>query len=189
MSIVDAVGVLGGGAGAASGEHAAPRRSRRHAWVAFAYVTILVVLAYRDGVLRRLFSGESFFVGMMACFWLVALMGVAVRMGRLRIDPEGVRWGWRAAGFRMKTPRIARVRVFDDGAALVPRRGPGVWHLLARDWERWDEAVGEFNRLGVPIERLRRRAPLSHRMQGYGRALDAIIVLNSVAATLLFFSG
>jgi hypothetical protein len=49
MSIVDALALA-----PLSREHAAPPRSRRHALVALAYVSILTLLTYRGGVYARL---------------------------------------------------------------------------------------------------------------------------------------
>jgi hypothetical protein len=184
MSIIDALALP-----APLGEHTAPGRSRRHAFAALMYVSILTVLTYRGGVAARLLAGDAFGIVMPMFFQTVALLAYAVRRGRLRIDSTGVRWGWRGVGFRMRRERIGRLRVYDDGVAIVPRRGPATWHLLGRDWERWPEAVEEFARLGVPMDHFDRRAPLLMRLQGYGRALDAILVLNSAAATLLFFGS
>jgi hypothetical protein len=184
MSIVDALALA-----PISREHAAPPRSRRHALVALVYVSILTLLTYRGGVYVRLMAGDAFGVVMPMFFQTVAVLAYAVRRGRLRIDAEGVRWGWVGVGFRMRRERIGSFRVYTDGVAIVPRRGPATWHLLARDWERWPDALVEFGRLGLPVERFSRRAPLLMRLQGYGRALDAILVLNSLAATLMFFGG
>jgi hypothetical protein len=184
MSIVDALALP-----APLGEHAAPARSRRHAFVALMYVSVLTLLTYRGGLAARVAAGDAVGVVMAVFFETVALLAFAVRRGRLRIGPDGVRWGWTGIGFRMRRERIGRLRIYKDGIAVVPRRGPATWHLLGRDWERWPEAITEFTRLGAPIERFERRAPLLMRLQGYGRALDAILVLNSVAATLMFFGG
>ncbi len=184
MSIVDALAVPSG-----SGEHAAPARSRHHALAALAYVTILTLLTYRQGIRVMIMSGNAFGIVMPMFFMTVALLAYSVRRGRLRIDAGGVRWGWTGVGFRMRRERIGMLRVYADGVAVVPRRGPATWHLLGRDWERWPDAVVEFSRLGVPVERFARRAPLLMRLQGYGRALDAILVLNSLGATLVFFGG
>jgi hypothetical protein len=184
MSIVDALSLP-----SENGEHAAPSRSRRHAFVAMTYVSVLTLLTYRGGFYARLATGDAFGVVMPIFFQTVALLAYAVRRGRLRIDASGVRWGWAGVGFRMRRERIGSLRIYRDGVAVVPRRGPATWHLLGRDWERWPDAVAEFARLGVPIERFDRRAPLLMRLQGYGRALDAILVLNSMAATLMFFGG
>ena len=184
MSIVDALGLT-----PMQREHEAPPRSRRHALAALMYVSILTVLTYKNGIYARLMAGDAFGVVMPMFFQTVAILAYAVRRGRLRIDGGGVRWGWVGVGFRMRLERIGRLRIYSDGVAVVPRRGPATWHLLGRDWERWPEAVTEFTRLGVPVERFDRRAPLLMRLQGYGRALDAILVLNSMAATLMFFGG
>jgi hypothetical protein len=184
MSIVDALALP-----APLGEHAAPARSRRHAFVALMYVSVLTLLTYRGGLGAKVIAGDAFGVVMPMFFQTVALLAYAVRRGRLRIDAGGVRWGWVGIGFRMRRERIGRLRVYTDGIAVVPRRGPATWHLLGRDWERWPEAITEFGRLGVPVDRFERKAPLLMRLQGYGRALDAILVLNSIAATLMFFGG
>jgi len=184
MSIVDALALS-----PPTSEHAAPPRSRRHALAALMYVTILTALTYRGGLAARFAEGDAFGVVMPMFFQTVAILAYAVRRGRLRIDAGGVRWGWRGIGFRMRRERIGGLRIYSDGVAVVPRRGPATWHLLGRDWERWPEAISEFSRLGVPVDRYDRRAPLLMRLQGYGRALDAILVLNSLAATLMFFGG
>jgi hypothetical protein len=187
MAVADAVTPA---PGTTSGEHRAPARSRRHAWAALVYVTLLLLVAYRDGSRTRLFRTEdSFHLLMPFFFWTVAVVAWGVRMGRLRVDSSGVRWGFSWVGFRMRPERISVVRVYRDAAAIYSQRGPTPWTLLARDWERWDDVVRAFGRLNVPVERLDRKAPFFARLQGYGRALDLLLVLNSLAATLVVFSG
>jgi hypothetical protein len=187
MSIMDAAFVSGPGG---SGEHRAPARSRRHAWVALLYVSLLMAVAYRDGARHHLFLAEDSFALLMPFFfWSVAVVGWAVRLGRLRVDAGGVRWGFAFAGFRMHRDRIAKARIYRDAITLHSHRSPTPWTLLARDWERWEDVVRALGRLGVPVERLDRQSPLLARLQGYGRALDLLLVLNSIGATLVVFGA
>jgi hypothetical protein len=189
MDAVTVAGMAGGG------EHRAPRRSRRHAWAALVYVSVLLLVAYRGEARRRMWmDADSFAMLMPFVFWSVSIVGWGVRMGRLRVDAAGVRWGFSWLGFRMVPDRVSVVRIYRDAVAVYStgfgrRAGEGrsatPWTLLARDWERWDEVVRSFERMGVPVEHHDRKAPLFARMQGYGRALDLILVLNSVGATLV----
>ena len=116
------------------------------------------------------------------CF-SVAAVGYAVRRARLRIDRDGVRWGWRIAGFRMHRARIRAVRIFSDAIALVPKRG-STWYLSRRDWDRFDRVAGAFEEAAIEFDRREGRAPWAARLQGYGLVLDLLLVANIAAATL-----
>ena len=118
-------------------------------------------------------------------FWFVALVFMIIRQGRLRVDGGAVRWGWNLVSFRMPAERMASIRLYKDGASLVSHRR-GAWHLLARDWERWSDVARALARLPVKIERPEASVPFMGRLQSYGRALDIMLVINSVAATLVF---
>lgn len=184
MSLVDAVALEDGSGGT---ELSAPRRSRRHALVVFAYVSALTGLAIRSAMHARFVTLDPVGVILPVFFWLIAAFAWGVRRGRLRIEPEGVRWGYELFGFRMRTERIAHLRVYRDGVAVKARRSRNPWFLAARDWDRWDEALTAFAGLGVAVERIDAKAPLRVRMQAYGLALDVLLVIDSVLATLAFF--
>jgi hypothetical protein len=179
VSVVDALLVAGTG-----DDHLAPLRSRRHALVALLYVSALMVLAYSDWR-RLLFRGDFYAAFLPGFFWFVALVFYVIRQGRLRVDGGAVRWGWNLVSFRMPAERMARIRLYKDGASLVSQRR-GAWHLLARDWERWSDVARALARLPVQIERPEASVPFMGRLQSYGRALDVMLVINSVAATLVF---
>lgn len=183
MSLVDAAALEDGSGGA---ELSAPLRARRHALVVFLYVTVITVVGVRAHMRGRIFMGDSLDLALPFFFWLVALLCWSVRRGRLRVEPEGVRWGYDLFGFRMRTERIGAILLYDDGVALRPKRGGTPWHLARRDWAPWAEAVAALPRVGLPIERRAGRSPLRLRVQGYGLALDVLLVLDSIGATLVF---
>jgi hypothetical protein len=186
VALVDAVALEDGSGGT---ELAAPRRARRHALVVFLFVSVITALGFRAHLRAGIFHGDALDLALPVFFWLVALLCWTVRRGRLRIEPEGVRWGYTWAGFRMRTERIGSVRVYDDGIALMPRRGVTPWHLSARDWEPWEDALRGLPRLGLAVERVKGPSPLRLRLQGYGLALDVLLVLDSIGATLLFMAA
>lgn len=193
MSAIDAVAEVGGGPDA--GEFAAPRGSRRLAGVALVYVTVVSALAFAravaPGALARMGEQAAVELVLPVSTFVVAVFGWLVRRGRLRVDPGGVRWGFELVGWRMPADHIARVRIFEDAVA-VERRQWGrafTWYLSARDWVPWDAVAAAFARCGgggaYPVDRQARRAPLGARLQGYGLALDLILVVNAVAATFV----
>jgi hypothetical protein len=116
-------------------------------------------------------------------FLAVAGVGLAVRRARVAIDPDGIRWGWTWAGFRMARARLTRADVFVDGVALVSRRGS--WFLSARDWDRFDALVRALARAGYPTAEHDHRAPFRARLQSYGRVLDTLLVLAMAAAAAI----
>jgi hypothetical protein len=91
-------------------------------------------------------------------------------------------------GFRMPTDRLVEVMVYQDAVALRSRGSPTPWTLLRRDWDRWPELVRAMLRLDATRTQHERGAPFFYRMQGYGRALDLLLVLNSLAATFFVLS-
>lgn len=186
MSAVDVLAELGGGPDA--GVFVAPRRSRWLAGAVCAYVllvdglVVLRIVAQGQGI-RAPERAAAELVIALFCL-MVALVALAVRVGRLQVDRDGVRWGYRSFGFRLRADRIARVRIFEDAIAVVPRQG-FTWYLSARDWSPFPRVVDAFAR-SLPAERLGGRAPLWASLKGYGLALDAILVLNALAATFVF---
>lgn len=163
-------------------------------------VVCLAGAATAGVALRRLHMQmiEMFLVGPMFC-GSVAMVGYAVRRARLRVDRDGVRWGWASIGFRMGPSRLRRVIVYRDAVALTPTRG-STWYLSRADWdgfERMPEALSEAlsgalastvarapiaASAGIVVTHAGRRAPLRARLQSYGRVLDALLILAAVAA-------
>jgi hypothetical protein len=115
----------------------------------------------------------------------IALLAFVVRQARLRVDTDGVRWGYTAIGFRLRRDALRVARVYTDAIALVPQRGFTSWYLGRRDWDRFDDVVKAFKRAGLPVEDMARGAPLYGKLQIYGLALDALYVLDIVAISLV----
>ena len=181
MSAVDAPpGVVF--AGRAAGEFTARPGARRLARRVLVYVavagTTTVALAgqniYRPGA-------EILVIATMVCASLAAV-AYAVRRARVRVDRGGIAWGWSAGGFRMPADRIARIDVYRDGVAGVPRRGSR-WYLSARDWDRFERMPAALRSAGLPVVERGERAPLRARLQGYGLALDVLLFVDAVLAT------
>jgi len=180
VTAIDAPPGLGLG-GRPTGEFPARPGPRRLAGVAARWVVVCAAitlpLARRGGA-----DPATLVVGALTCV-AVAAVGLAVRRARIAIDPDGIRWGWTGAAIRMPRARLVRAEVYDDGIALVSRRGP--WFLAARDWDRFDAMVRAVQRAGLPVAENGGRAPLRARVQGYGRFLDGLLVLAMVGATVL----
>lgn len=169
-------------AGRAAGELVARRWRKRLARVSLYYVVLMSVAI--AAVVRRMMHKqgvEVFFAGILL-FLCVGALGYAVRAARLRIDEDGVRWGWDALGFRMQPHRIARVRVFSNAVAFQPKRG-STWYLSERDWMGFGEVVPALKRARLPYQRELGRAPLAARLQSYGLVLDLLLLANAAGAT------
>jgi hypothetical protein len=110
-------------------------------------------------------------------------LGLIVRSAHLRFDKEGIHWGWGTLGFRMRARRIGIVRQYRGGVAVVPRRGTP-WYLSARDWSPWASVGDAVRESGLPTETFDRRAPFWARLQGYGVALDLLLILAFLTATV-----
>jgi hypothetical protein len=154
------------------------RRSRRLlVYVAAASAATMLFAA------RRLHAPlvELLFVAPMVCL-SVAAVGHAVRRARLRIDGDGIRWGWRVIGFRLHRDRVARVSAFTDAVSIRPRRG-STWYLCRRDWAGFEGVAGALEAAGMALTRSRERAPLGARLQSYGLALDILLVANAAAVS------
>jgi hypothetical protein len=161
----------------------APRRARILATVGVIYVGALsLFVLWRSLQLETLYRiGESGAVRNMmwaATCLSVAVLGCLVRWARLRVDTDGVRWGFTTLGFRMRRDALALAKVYSDAIALVPKRGVTTWYLGRRDWEGFDELIAAFKRAGLTMTDEGRRAPLYGRLQVYGRALDALYLLD-----------
>jgi hypothetical protein len=165
-----------------AGEFESTSASHRLARRVFVYVAVTSVATVLFAA-RRLYAPlvELLFVAPMVCL-SVAAVGYAVRRARLRIDTDGVRWGWRSVGFRMRRDRMARVRVYADAVAITPRRG-STWYLCRRDWARFERVDSALESAGIALVRRDQRAPLGARLQSYGLALDILLVANAVAVS------
>jgi hypothetical protein len=115
----------------------------------------------------------------------IAGVGYAIRRARLRIDRDGVRWGWAALGFRMPRGRLERALAYRDAVAFRPRRG-SPWYLARRDWDRFDRVPTALGKAGIPFEVHDRRAPFRSRLQSYGLVLDLLLVADAISAVLAF---
>jgi hypothetical protein len=183
VSVVDAPPGLAF-AGPAAGEFVARRASRRLARIVFYLVLVVSAAAFAIAV-RRLYRpmAEIALVAPLMCV-SIAAVGHAVRRARIRIDRDGVRWGWEFAGFRMPRARIRRVDLYRDAIALVPQRG-SVWFLSPRDWERFEGMCDAVQGAGLPLVAQPTRAPLRARMQSYGLALDTLLLLDAIGSVLI----
>lgn len=188
VSLVDALHVRSGGA--AAGEFRAPLGARRLASAALIYVGVTATFAMLQGVAvarATPFTDRAAIGVVLPVFCgLVAFIAWGVRIGRLQVDADGVAWGVGGLRFRMRGDRILVARLYRDAVAVVPRYGTGMpWYLSARDWTPWTEVARAFRRSGLPLEVHDRRAPLIAKLQGYGLALDLILVLNALIATFV----
>lgn len=170
-------------AGAAAGEFEARPAARRRAKAIFYYVFAVAVLTWTLAWRRKFQPGVEILLAAPVLFLGVAAVGYAVRAARLRIDRDGVRWGWSQYGFRMGTDRLARAIVYDDAVAMVSRRG-GAWYVAARDWARFDDLAERLRQSALPTERVRRRAPWRARFQAFGLTLDALLFADATGATI-----
>lgn len=168
-------------AGQASGEFVCRRRPRRLAgrvlFLVLAASALTVVMAG-----RRMHgqTAEMLMVVSLMCA-SVAAVGYAVRRARLRIDADGVRWGWNEIGFRVTRDDMAGIDVYRDAVAVRQRRG-STWFVSGRDWDLFDRVPVALRRAGLPVESHTRRAPLGARLQSYGTVLDLLLVFDAVAS-------
>lgn len=182
MSAVDAPPGLAF-AGEAAGEFVARRRPKRLARRVFWFVVVLGTATIAV-IARKIYTplAEVFLVAPLVCM-SIAGVGYAVRRARLRIDPDGIRWGWAIAGFRMGMDRLEKVIAYRDAIAVTPRRG-STWYLSDRDWDRFDSVVVALRNAEIPFEVEDRRAPLAARLQSYGLVLDLLLVATAFGAIL-----
>ncbi len=182
MSAVDAPPGLAF-AGQPSGEFVARPRARR-----LARRVLVAVVAAGVATLtlatRRLQTPliELLLIAPLMCM-SVAAVGYAVRSAHLRVDHDGIRWGWSWLGFRLSRERLTQVDAYRDAVALRPRRG-STWFLSARDWNHFDRVPDAIRRADIPMIAHDRRAPLGARLQSYGAVLDSLLVADALAAAL-----
>lgn len=169
--------------GVSSGEFVSPRGRRRLARSILVYVLTSGALTLYAVSRRPYAPYVELLAAVVPMCVSVALLGWAVRTARVRVDADGIRWGWRLAGFRLARDRLADVRHYRDAVALQPRRG-STWYLSARDWDRFDAMLEALRRARIPFTAHDSRAPLSARLQSYGTVLDFLLVIDAIAATL-----
>ena len=170
-------------AGIAAGEFTSRVRGRRLAKIVFYYVSVLGVITlalarrhiYTQDGIEVLLAAPIMFIG-------VGILGYAVRAARLRVDVDGVRWGWDLGGFRMARDRLARIALYPNALALSPKSG-STWYLASRDWHRFEDMGRTLRKAGIAFERQTARAPLRAHLQSFGYALDILLVANAVGAT------
>ncbi len=169
-------------AGQPAGEFVARPRARRLARGVLVFVVLtgavtLVVAA------RRIYAPMVEFV-LVAPLMCVSIAGVgyAVRRAHLRLDVEGIRWGWKFAGVRMRPERLKQVRAYRDAIALTPKRG-STWYLSRHDWDRFERVLPALREARIDYIVEDRRAPMAARLQSYGIVLDGLLVMNAVIAT------
>jgi hypothetical protein len=168
-------------AGRADGEFVCRPRPRRLA----ARVLLLVLVASTLTVLLagRRMHGQTTELLMAISLMCASVAGVghAVRRARLRIDADGVRWGWNDFGFRAARDDIVGIDVYQDAVAFQQRR-KSTWYVSARDWDHFERVPTALRRAGLPIEVHARRAPLGARLQSYGTVLDLLLVADALAS-------
>jgi hypothetical protein len=164
-----------------AGEFESAQPSHRLARRVFAFTIAAGVVTYLAAARRLDISMiELLFVSPLACV-SVAAVGYAVRRARLRIDPDGIRWGWQLLGFRMGIARLDAVTAYRDAVAFNPRRG-SVWYVSARDWHEFERVVHALRAAGLPFTEVSERAPLTARLQSYGVVLDGLLWADAVVA-------
>jgi hypothetical protein len=151
------------------------------------YATLIEGALTMGAAARKIYvpGVEALFVGPLVCV-SVAALGVAVRAARVRIDGNGIRWGWNLGGFRMSTARLKVARVYRDGIALVRPSG-SAWFLARRDWAEFSQMSAALASAGLKTEMAEGRAPLRARLQAYGRGLDILLLLTFLGSGLLVF--
>lgn len=169
--------------GRAAGEFAARAVSVRLARRALGFVALVAVIAF---VLRdrgRLRGNELLLTGPIIALSIGAI-GYAIRRAHLRVDRDGVRWGWAALGFRVPRHRLVRAIAYRDAIGFV-REGGSSWYLARHDFDGYERLPVALRAAGIPFEVDPGRAPLRARLQTYGVALDLLLVLDVGFAGLM----
>jgi hypothetical protein len=168
-------------AGVAAGEFV----SRRWPRLLAARVMILVVITGAGtaavGIKRAPSASAEMLLMVPLVCWSVAGVGLAVRRARLRVDRDGVRWGWNDIGFRVTRDRMKKIDLYRDAIAVRQRRG-STWYLSAHDWDLFQRMASVLRRAGLPVETHERRAPFGARLQSYGIVLDLLLLADAAAS-------
>ncbi len=158
-----------------------PRASRRRAAISLVIVSVLLVITWYLVSKHPWRYNASTQVVLPVAFALFTGLALAIRLARLAVTRDGVRWGWASLGFTQPASRIACAHVFSDGVALEAHRGSR-WFLAARDWDRFDTLVRQLRRAELPMRDHEGKAPLRQRLQSYGRFLDALVIASVLGA-------
>ena len=179
MSVVDIPPGIGL-AGTPLGTFRAPARARRLATITLVLTGVLtaVTWAFVAREPYRWHASTQFVLPI--SFTATCLLGFLIRRARLSVSRDGVRWGWTSIGFTQDVSRIVTAHVYRDGVALEAKRG-SKWFLAARDWDRFDAMVRQLKRAELPVKDYDRKAPLRQRLQSYGRVLDGLLVVATIA--------
>jgi hypothetical protein len=172
-----------------SGQFASRPRPHRRARRIFGYVSVTSALTL-VAASRRLHAPvvEILFIAALIAVTIAAL-GLAVRRARVRIDADGVRWGWELGGVRLHRHRLRSVTTYRDAIALQPRRG-STWFLCRRDWDRFDDIPDALADAGVDVEVRRDQvAPFAARMQSYGLVLDVLLVIGAAMSSAVLLAA
>lgn len=175
-------------AGEAAGEFVARPQSRRLAARVFGYVVVVATATFIMAT-RRLYVPMIEFLLVGPLFFMsISAVGYAVRKARIRVDRDGVRWGWSWGGFRMGPERIESVTAYRDAYAFKPVRTSrwrpaSTWYLSRRDWDRFDNVASALREANIPFQRQDAKAPLGARLQSYGIVLDLLLIATALAAT------
>lgn len=170
-------------AGVAAGEFVARRRPRRLAGRVMGLVLFTGAATLAIGVRRAPGPGAELLLAAPLVCWSVAGVGYAVRRARLRIDHDGVRWGWHDIGFRVTRDRMQRIDLYRDAIAVRQKRG-STWYLSGHDWDLFGRMPGVLRRAALPVEAHERAAPLAARLQSYGIVLDLLLLADAAASVL-----
>jgi len=168
-------------AGVAAGEFVSRVRPRRLAGRVMALVIVTGAVTLIIGVRRAPGANAELLLAAPLVCWSVAGVGYAVRRARLRVDRDGVRWGWSEVGFRVTRDKMERIDLFRDGIAVRQKRG-STWYLSGHDWDLFQRMPGVLRRAGLPVDTHDRRAPLAARLQSYGIVLDLLLVADAAAS-------
>mgnify|MGYP001598920888 CR=1 FL=1 len=187
MSVVDAPPGLDF-AGAAAGEFRSRTRPRRLARFAF-FVCLFDGVATFALAMRQFYNPGTtiLMVGPLLCLSLAAV-GLAVRSARVRVEREGLHWGWPGLGFRIAREELSAVGVYGGAVAIQRKRGTP-WYLSRYDWDQFDELPKVLSDAGYSIEHCEGRVPLRARMQAYGVVLDGLMVMAVIGSALLLLFG
>jgi hypothetical protein len=170
------------------GSHAqrfvAPRRARRLA--KSAVVVCIGCGAATWLMVARRHGGphQSAFAVLPLAFSSVAVLGFLIRSASISVARDGMRWGWQSIAFVRRRETIVSVTAYNDGIALAGKRG-APWFLASTDWERFGDLISYMKRAQFPVTLQPNKAPWRAKMQGYGRALDLLMIGSSLASLLV----
>lgn len=174
--------------GRAAGEFVARPRSlklaRRATWFIVVASAISLFVVGRNFRFLRIGTESRLVAPLVAV--AIALVCLAVRRARLRIDGAGVRWGWDSFGFRVVKDGLSGATIYQDAVGFRRPRG-SPWYLGRHDFDDFDRIPAALRQAKIPFEVVDRRAPFRARMQTYGLALDILIVLDILFAALTLF--